>query len=151
MADGSITPRNSLYGTINEAELSEYLVYITCPICEEVRVLPASMRCHTTPHRAAHDLLARSASSHSAERAILRRAPCANLTPQVVSKDPVFTLCNHTFCGDCIRQHILAGNDSCPECARPVQLNQLQPNSMALNLLNNLKVRGRRRAGLHRS
>lgn len=33
-----ISPRNSisLYNTFNEAELSEYLVYITCPICEEV-------------------------------------------------------------------------------------------------------------------
>ena len=25
------------YATMNEAELSEYLLYLTCPICEEVR------------------------------------------------------------------------------------------------------------------
>ncbi|KAL1525216.1 hypothetical protein AB1Y20_020083 [Prymnesium parvum] len=89
----SISPRKNLYNTFNEAELSEYLVYITCPICEEV-----------------------------------------------VSNDPVFTPCHHTFCGDCIRQHILMGNQTCPECGEAVQLNQLEVNSMAVNLLKTFKT-----------
>lgn len=80
------------YATMTEHELSESLVYLTCPICE-----------------------------------------------QVFSKDPVFTPCHHTFCHTCIRQHLDTGDHSCPECRRPLAPEELQPNSMAINLLNTMK------------
>lgn len=44
MNDSSVSPRNGLYNTFNEAELSEYLMFITCPICEEV------VHCQLSPY-----------------------------------------------------------------------------------------------------
>lgn len=58
----------------------------------------------------------------------------------MLHNDPVFTPCHHTFCGPCIRDRIKAGEDTCAECHKPLKLEDLQANSMALNLLNSLKV-----------
>lgn len=82
----------SSWRTMNEAELSESLVYLTCPICG-----------------------------------------------QVLQNDPVCTPCHHTFCGDCIRGRLAAGDETCAECHKPLKAEDLQPNTMALNLLNSLK------------
>ena len=73
---------------MNEAELSESLVYLTCPICEKV-----------------------------------------------LQNDPVSTPCHHTFCGDCIRETLY-----CHECREVLDARDLQPNSMAVNLLNTLRT-----------
>ena len=78
---------------MNEAELSESLVYLTCPICEKV-----------------------------------------------LQNDPVSTPCHHTFCGDCIRGHLAAGATTCAECRKPLKAEDLQSNTMALNLLDSLKT-----------
>ena len=78
---------------MNEAELSESLVYLTCPICEKV-----------------------------------------------LQNDPVCTPCHHTFCGDCIRGHLAAGATTCAECRKPLKAEDLQSNTMALNLLDSLKT-----------
>ena len=77
---------------MNETELSESLVYLTCPICANV-----------------------------------------------LQNDPVFTPCHHTFCGDCIRGRLAAGDTTCAECHKPLKAEDLQSNTMALNLLNSLK------------
>ena len=78
---------------MNETELSESLVYLTCPICEKV-----------------------------------------------LQNDPVCTPCHHTFCGDCIRGRLAAGATACAECHKPLKAEDLQSNTMALNLLNSLKT-----------
>ena len=78
---------------MNETELSESLVYLTCPICANV-----------------------------------------------LQNDPVFTPCHHTFCGDCIRGRLAAGATACAECHKPLKAEDLQSNTMALNLLNSLKT-----------
>lgn len=85
-------PSEHMYATMTEEELSQSLIYLTCPICE-----------------------------------------------QVFSKEPVFTPCHHTFCSDCIRQRIESGDRTCAECRRPLTLGELQPNTMAINLLSTMK------------
>ena len=59
----------------------------------------------------------------------------------MLHNDPVFTPCHHTFCGDCIRKRLDAGDQTCAECHKPLKKEDLKPNSMALNLLNTLKAR----------
>ena len=59
---------------------------------------------------------------------------------QVLQNDPVFTPCHHTFCGDCIRGRLAEGNNTCAECHKPLKAEELQSNTMALNLLNSLKA-----------
>lgn len=88
------TPRGfgTSFDTMTEEELSESLVYLTCPICE-----------------------------------------------QVFSKEPVFTPCHHTFCSTCIHDRLEGGEKTCAECRRPLAADQLQPNVMAINLLNTMK------------
>ena len=104
---------------MNEAELSESLIYLTCPICGEVSCTPwHPCRCH----------------QHTC------RQVTSNAS-QVLHNDPVFTPCHHTFCGHCIRDRIKAGEGTCAECHKPLKLEDLKANSMALNLLNSLKAR----------
>ena len=91
-----MSPRSS-FRTLDEAELRDSLIYLTCPICEEV-----------------------------------------------LSEEPVFTPCHHTFCGKCVRQHLAAGNHTCPDCKKPLEEAQLQMNAMAANLLSTMKVRDAR-------
>ena len=79
--------------TMTEEELSESLIYLTCPICE-----------------------------------------C------VFSEEPVFAPCHHTFCNKCIRERINSGDNSCPECRRPLKESELQPNAMAIELLRTMKT-----------
>ena len=88
-----LSPRGNSWRTMNENELSESLVYLTCPICGKV-----------------------------------------------LQNEPVFTPCHHTFCGDCIRGRLAAGDATCAECFKPLKAADLQPNTMALNLLNSLKT-----------
>ena len=104
----------SSFRTLNEAELSESLVYLSCPICEEVRPYLAESR----------DCLLTSLS----------------LCVQVVSQQPMFTPCHHTFCDLCIRNHLKDGYNKCPECKRPLSAAQLQPNKMAEKLLSTMKA-----------
>jgi len=59
----------------------------------------------------------------------------------VLSEEPVFTPCHHTFCGKCVREHLAEGNHTCPDCEKPLQEAQLQTNAMAANLLSTMKVR----------
>ena len=59
---------------------------------------------------------------------------------EVLSNDPVFndsasSTCRHTFCGDCIRETLY-----CHECREVLDARDLQPNSMAVNLLNTLRT-----------
>ena len=48
------------------------------------------------------------------------------------AEEPVFAPCHHTFCNKCIRERINSGDNSCPECRRPLKESELQPNAMAI-------------------
>jgi len=123
----------TIFSTLNEAELSESLVYLTCPICEEVRSLFHSMPCAQRDVSNACVVRLRQAAAAQLD---LTRAPCM----QVMDKDPVFTPCHHTFCGACIHGRLRAGDKACFECKRPLNECELQPNLMAAKLLATMRT-----------
>jgi hypothetical protein len=118
----------SAFSTLDEAELSESLVYLTCPICEEARhCLPPNGSSAAGCQRLGRGRTIADETAHArADVAAGLRYPSPSLSAarcmQVLGKDPVFTPCHHTFCGDCIRERLRNDEETCAECRKPLKV-----------------------------